>query len=311
MKDRKRIILDTDPGIDDALALILSLNSLELKIEAITTVSGNVPVSLATRNVFRILDLMNLEELPVIAEGSANPIKSEPQHAFHIHGRDGLGDFSLFEKNNKPSEKGFARCRAEEVLLELIDQSPDEITVVTLGPLTNIALAMQKDRKKMKKAKELIIMGGAVNVRGNITPDAEFNMFSDPHAARIVFDSKVPITLVGLDVTSQCILKKEEIKTGPKRDSLKDFILNATKRYMQAYLKKTGTAFCYLHDPLAVAVAIDPTLVESEAMDIGVSVDEKRGKTFCKKKNPRSNTKVCVEVDCQRFMSLFLERVFL
>lgn len=194
----------------------------------------------------------------------------------------------------------------------MIEKYPDEIIIVTLGPLTNIARAIEKDKGKMEKVKEIIMMGGAVDVKGNVTPDAEFNIFFDPHAAKIVFNSGIPLKMVGLDVTRKCLLKKEELVRikERRRNKLDEFILSVTDRYMKIHLKKTGRAYCYLHDPLAVGVAIDPTLVKIREMDIDVCIDKKRGKTFCKKKDLHSKIKVCTDVDSKRFLKLFYERVF-
>jgi len=313
MRTSKRIILDTDPGIDDALAIILSLRSKELKVEAITTVSGNVPVRLGTRNVRRILRLMGLKDLPMIAEGSSLPIKEPPLWTYEIHGKNGLGDLDcFFNDDSELDEDWIVSRKAIDLIFEMIEKYPNEIIIVTLGPLTNIACAIEKDKDKMDKVQGIIMMGGAVDVKGNITPDAEFNIFFDPHAAKIVFDSGIPVIMVGLNVTRKCILRKEELVriTEGKREKIEEFILGATDRYMEIHLKKTGRAYCYLHDPLAVGVAIDPTLVKMHKMDIDVCIDKKRGKTFCKKKDFQSEIQVCTDVDSKRFLRLFYERVF-
>ena len=306
MKEPKRVIIDTDPGIDDALALILALESPELKIEGITTVSGNVPSSMAAKNVLRILQLMD-KDLPPVSEGSASPLEKSPVWAHHVHGEDGLG--GLYDKDdNTPKSAAFPD--AVSLMLETAQRLSGELTLIALGPLTNLARAIQRDESTMKKIKEIIIMGGAVFIGGNITPYAEFNIFFDPHAAKIVFESGLPITLVGLDVTNQCVLKRDVLLQKKKtEDRLNTFLYGITEKYLDFYHEKRGLDFCHLHDPLAVAVAVDPTLVATEEMSIDVSLEENRGMTSRKDQNT-SPIKVCTNVDRERFEKLFCERVF-
>jgi len=200
---RPKVILDTDPGVDDALAIILALRSRELELLALTTVSGNVHVSHCAKNVLRILSLLELQNLPVIARGEDKPLEKEPFEVPSVHGNDGLGDlgdnyfpplnWSLLSKKN-----------AVDLICEVVSQNPGEITIIATGPLTNVARAIQKDPISMSQAKEIIFMGGAVNVAGNIPPGAaEFNAYVDPHAMEIVLNFCVPVTMVPLDVTHQ------------------------------------------------------------------------------------------------------------
>jgi inosine-uridine nucleoside N-ribohydrolase len=305
MKELKRVIIDTDPGIDDALAIILALKSPELKIEGITTVSGNVPSSMAAKNVLRILHLMD-KNFPPVAEGSASPLKESSVWAHHVHGEDGLGNLDFWDDFEIPKSAAFPD--AVSLMLETAQWLSSELTLITLGPLTNLARAVQRDENTIKKIKEVIMMGGAVFTEGNVTPDAEFNIFFDPHAAKIVFESGIPITLVGLDVTNQCVLKRDVLLQKKKtEDRLNAFLYGIIEKYLDFYHEKRGLDFCHLHDPLAVAV--DPTLVATEEMSIDVSLDEKRGKTSRKDRNT-SPIKVCTGVDRERFEKLFLERVF-
>ena len=307
MADRKKIIIDTDPGIDDALALILSFHSPEIEIQAITTVCGNVPVQLATKNVFRLLSLMDIKTPPPVASGSKQPLHEAPAYAHHVHGKDGLGDINIPDSAETP-----ASIDATGLISEIVSKYPDEITLVMLGPLTNLALLLKKDEAAAKKTKEVIIMGGAVFVPGNITPHAEFNIYHDPHAAKAVFGSGLNITLAGLDVTTKCTLEKEELHImGRPKTPLKQFTFQVLEKYLDFYREKKGIPFCQLHDPLAAAIALNPKLVTTKLMNIDVSLDEEeKGKTFENKtdKTPPA-TRVCIDVDHEAFKKLFIERV--
>ena len=184
MKDR-RVIIDTDPGIDDALALILAFRSPELKVEAITTVNGNVPLEDATRNALQILEVLDLPEPPPVACGAARPIVREPLTARHVHGEDGLGDIAGL--TNPGGSPRYPRptlspvgTSAADLILSLLNESPGEISIIALGPLTNIALALESNPAAFSQVQEVIVMGGAVNGIGNVTETAEFNFYADP-----------------------------------------------------------------------------------------------------------------------------------
>jgi inosine-uridine nucleoside N-ribohydrolase len=201
-----RVIIDTDPGIDDALALLLALRSPELEIAAITTVSGNVPVEVATRNVFTVLSLFPAITAPPVAKGASRPLKKAAFYAEQIHGEDGLGGiYSIREASGEPryapQAATLSRRDAVHEILYQLSVTWQPVTVISLGPLTNIASAMEKDRAAMAKISRVVLMGGAVGVPGNVTPVAEYNLYCDPHAANIVFRSGIPLTMVGLDVT--------------------------------------------------------------------------------------------------------------
>ena len=214
----QRILIDTDPGLDDALAILLALNSPELQVEAITTVSGNVHVEQATQNVLTILGLLNLPKFPIIAKGSAEPLVKPLEMATYVHGEDGLGNIS--QSRDTDGSLRYAHADTEissrpgvDTLLEMAGHYPDELIVVALGPLTNIAKALRKDSARMQRVRRIVVMGGAFEVYGNVTTTAEFNIFVDPHAAQEVFRSKVPIDIVPLDATQQVALTGERLHT--------------------------------------------------------------------------------------------------
>jgi purine nucleosidase len=202
----KRIILDTDPGVDDALTFLLALASPEIKLEALTTTQGNVTLEKATRNALSVLELAHVSHIPVAA-GSVVPLVEPLRASAHVHGESGIGNSQLPEPKAKP-----VQVHAVDYLIERALAEPNEISIFPIGPLTNIAMAIRKEPKFARAVKELVIMGGAINENGNITPQAEFNIYVDPHAAHIVFHAGIPITLIPLDVTHKCLLKQEHVE---------------------------------------------------------------------------------------------------
>jgi purine nucleosidase/pyrimidine-specific ribonucleoside hydrolase len=318
------VIIDTDPGIDDALALLLAFNSPELEILAITTVSGNVPVDIATRNIFTVLGLEKGWVLPPIAKGAASPRVKDPLFAQHVHGQDGLGGFceAYLQQEELCStsvkDKVSKRAAASEIIYQ-IKSSARPVTLISLGPLTNIAAAIEKDPKTMHYLERIIVMGGAVAEPGNISPVAEFNIHFDPQAAQIVFDSGLPLTMVGLDVTHKATLERSSLEEAlaDKDTQVAQFLRDCTGNLFELSERMQGQSSIALHDPLAVAVAIDPSLVITEAMPVqietkgeftqGMTVADRRPYKFEWK--DKANANVGMQVDSQRFLSLFKERV--
>lgn len=201
----RRIILDTDPGVDDALAIFLALRSPELKVEAITPVGGNVPLALTLPNALRLVEIAGRTDVAVAA-GAATPLVRRLVTAAYVHGDNGLGGAEFPKPRLKPVAEN-----AADTICRIVRSSPGEITIVGIGPLTNVATALKSDLELAPKIKEIVVMGGSLT-RGNITPSAEFNFYVDPEAARIVFDSGVPITMVGLNVTEKVLLGESQIQ---------------------------------------------------------------------------------------------------
>lgn len=320
----ERVIIDTDAGIDDALALILALRSPELQIAAITTVSGNVPVDRATRNVFVVLGLQDFGACPPVARGASRPRKKAPVFATNVHGKDGLGriDRCLNEMGlprYAPHSGPLSQRQAVDEILLHLSVSSDPVTIIALGPLTNVAAAIEKDKKTMARAKRVVLMGGAIGVPGNISPVAEFNIFADPHAARIVFGANLPLTVVGLDVTRQVKLTRVMVAKAltSGSTSIKRFVHDCTKKLFSLGEKQSGEASFSLHDPLAVGVVIDPSFVCSETMAVaietkgelteGMTVADRRPLGHDWKKSP--NAEVCLRIDAPRFLRFFCDRV--
>ena len=219
----QRILIDTDPGVDDALAILLAMLSPELHIEAITTVCGNVPVTQATQNLLTILGILNPDEFPLIAQGEAQPLVKPLVTAAHVHGDDGLGNVSQLRNADgsplyPPAHTNISSTPGVDLILEMVTRYPDELTLVALGPLTNIAKAIRKDAAKMQRLQKILVMGGAFEVYGNVTTTAEFNIFVDPHAAQEVFHANIPINIAPLDATHQVVLTGERLHAETNND---------------------------------------------------------------------------------------------
>jgi purine nucleosidase len=307
--EKKHVIIDTDPGIDDALAFLLALASPEIEVEALTTVAGNCRVEDTTRNALCVLDLVHANTIPV-ARGVERPLIQTLQFSGSVHGDTGLGYAVL----SPPSRKA-APLHAVNMLIEKILAAPGDITLVAIGPLTNVALAIRREPRVAKLVKEVVIMGGAIKVPGNVTPQAEFNIHSDPHAAAVVFHSGMPLTLVPLDVTSQVILTGSDIAKLRKIPSpIARFVADSNQQYLEFHQKVENFDGCLVHDPLALAVAFAPDLVQTQDLyvDVDISGGVSMGCTFADffpTRSPRPNMKVALEVDSKRFISMLLERV--
>lgn len=319
-----RVIIDTDPGIDDALALILAFASPEVSVEAITTVAGNVSVSQATRNVCLLLDVVDSHPRPPVAKGAARPLTRPLRTAQRYHGEDGLGELFRFkteagESRYPDPRQHLAPQPAPALIIEQISAAPGEIVLICIGPLTNLATAIQTAPAEMAKVKEIFIMGGAIQAPGNVTPVAEFNMHTDPEAAGLVFASGLPITLVPLDVTQRVLLTAELIDALVRHvgGRVTQFVHDATERLFRIEQDRTGRAATPLHDPLAIGAVIDPSLVTRRPFYVqvetgagpaqGMTIADRRQMLEKEKQPP--NLQVCMEVDAGRFVAIFLERI--
>jgi purine nucleosidase len=308
---KKKAIIDCDVGVDDALALILAFGSPELEVLGVTGVNGNVSLPKVMKNIEKVLTLIRPSTRPWVARGADRPLRGDPAHAESLHGEDGLGGVQI-----QPEEAGrwwqVFPGPAERLLIEMARRHPGQITLIATGPLTNLALALQKDPGAMGQFQEVVIMGGAVRTRGNITPHAEFNFFVDPLAAKQVLESGLPLTLVPLDATHQVPLTPEvmEKRVRPLGNPLSRFVVEATGYEAGGgYFRGKRTVF-YLHDPLAVGAVIAPQVVRKEKLP--VSVEAKEGEFYGKSYEvPRGEKKVevCLGVDRERFLDLFLTRL--
>lgn len=301
--------MDCDVGVDDALALILAFHSPELDVKAVTGVNGNVPLEQVFKNIQKVLSLIQPKNKPLIAKGADRPLKGKTIYAHSVHGQDGLGGARINREEGKEWWQFYAGP-ADELITMMARKYPDEITLIAIGPLTNLALAVKKNPEGMGKLKDIVIMGGAVRTGGNITPYAEFNVFSDPLAAKIVLESGLPITLVPLDVTHRISLTPRwmEERVNPINNSFSRFAVEATG-YDSTTHQFRNKELIHLHDPLAVGVVIDPDLVKKEKLSLYVKTQ--KGEYFGKIKEGfgGSNIDVCLTVDAERFLELFLSRL--
>ena len=305
----KRILIDADPGIDDSCAILLALASPEISLEGISIVHGNCSLEQGTINGLSVLELGNARQIP-LSKGCEIPLVQPSLLAPETHGNTGLG----YAKLPGPQSKPIAR-HACDFLIERILASPGEITLVAIGPLTNIALAVRQEPRLVHSIRELIIMGGAMRHEGNTTALAEFNTYVDPHAAHIVYHSGMPITLVPLDVTYQCILTIQDVERLQKIDSpISTFIKDTTRFYMEYHDDYQGIEGCVINDPLALALTFAPELCDYQELpvDVDISGGVSMGKTFADFYNygkKPANMRVALGVRARDFMELFLERM--
>lgn len=307
----KRLVIDTDPGIDDAHAILLAGSHPDVKIEALTTLGGNVSLANTTANACKILDILNLD-VPVYAGADGALLEREHKDAAHVHGYDGLGDANI-----PTSARTVEKEHAVHALSRLADENPAELTLVAIGPLTNIALATRLDPELPKKYKELIVMGGAIYAQGN-TPNtsAEFNFYHDPEAAAIVFESWANITLLSWETTLKYMLSEELVRELIATSTPKGKFFNQTTTNLLAFTKMHyGSKKLFAPDGLAMAVAIEPSIVTKFAecyvqiecmgkFTRGQSIIDWRGSL-----GKAPNTKIVLELDGKRFDELMLQAV--
>ena len=319
----KRVIIDTDPGTDDAMAIILALNSPELKVEALTVVPGNVDGRQGLENALKIVSLAGRCDVTV-AGGAQHPLNQKLITAQFWHGKNGLANVEL------PPTK----CKADprfgpDLIIEMVHKYPHEITLIPVGPLTNIALAVSKDPSIASLVKDIVIMGGSIT-GGNVNGAAEANIYNDPEAAQIVFNAGWMVTMVGSDVGERTLITRKylaELQSlhGPQSDfiaKIADFYLNRSE--------KSGYSGAAMYDPLAVGIALDPTLGTLKEMHVDVETKGEftRGETVANRMGSnennvlhgdhyeiegvidlKPNARVCVASDADRFLNLFISRI--
>ncbi|WP_342388809.1 nucleoside hydrolase [Salinicoccus bachuensis] len=304
----KKVIMDVDTGVDDALAILYALESRQLDVLGITTVNGNVPLEMVNVNTLKILSLAGREEIPV-QPGADRPLLRESEHVHHIHGDDGIGNaLDGFEHNNQ-CEAQFAA----DFIIEQAKNHPGEITLIAVGPLTNLALAFRKEPNLSKWLSEVVIMGGLVSEagRGNKLPNSEFNIFTDAEAARIVFHSGAETTLVSLDVTKQTLLSSYDVEVLEGR-KYHDFVRQSTEVYRAFSKERFNLDGCALHDPLTVGYVLNRDFLKTEKhyVDVETISPLGYGQTICDfggllGKEP--NVTICTDVDGEAFVAHFLE----
>jgi len=301
------VILDVDTGVDDALAILLALRSPECDLIGITTVHGNAPLERTTANTLHVLDAAGASDIPVVS-GAAAPLRRKPYTATEVHGADGLGDIAAtLPKSPRSAQQG-----AAEFLVRMARQHSGRLILVATAPLTNVALAIRQNAEAMRALKSITIMGGAVRVPGNVGPVTEFNFSVDPEAAAEVLAADLPLRLVSLDVTEQVVLTPAAIAAG--RGKLADFVRKLTETTFGFHADHERIEGMFLHDPLALAVALDPLLVQTEPMHLAVETQGAltAGMVVADQRRRRRavpNASVCLAVDADRFLRAFVHRV--
>ena len=319
----RRVIIDTDPGTDDAMAIILALNSPEFKVEALTVVPGNVDGRQGLENALKIVSLAGRCDVRV-AGGAQHPLNQKLITAQFWHGRNGLADVEL------PA----SQCKADpqfgpDLIIEMIHKYPHEITLIPVGPLTNIALAVSKDPSIAALVSDIVIMGGSIS-GGNVNGAAEANIYNDPEAAQIVFRAGWMVTMVGSDVGERTLITRKYLSQlqsshGPQND----FIARIAEFYLTRS-EKSGYSGAAMYDPLAVGIALDPTLGKLREMHVDVETKGEftRGETVANRMGSnennvlhgdhyeiegvielKPNARVCLASDADRFLNLFISRV--
>lgn len=308
--EKRKVIIDCDPGIDDSLALMLALRSPELEVKAITIVCGNAPVEMGFENAKKVLQQMGRLDVPVYV-GAEKPVKREYVNALDTHGADGLGESFLPEVEGNRQEMG-----AVEYLASVLKQ--DRISVIALGPLTNLAELIRTDKEAFLQIDELVSMGGSYKSHGNCSPVAEYNYWCDPDAAALVYETMYAagkkIHMVGLDVTREIVLTPTILEYICRLDQeMGGFIKKITKFYFDFHWQWEHIIGCVINDPLAVAYFLDRSIcegfdsfvqVETQGISMGQTVVD--AMRFYRKE---ANARVLTETDALRFFRMFLSRV--
>jgi inosine-uridine nucleoside N-ribohydrolase len=307
----QRVIIDTDPGIDDAAAIFLALGSGAVTVEALTTVFGNAEVEQSTRNALKILEVSGRTDIPVHS-GSARPLARDPTYGKMIHGGNGLGDVEYTPPRATPAATG-----AVEAIISRVMSAPGEITLIALGPLTNVALALAAEPRLASRLRRVILMGGAVLTWGNVTPAASANLFNDPEAARAVYRSGVSLVQVGLDVCRPTVITRSHLdRLRSAKSAPAEFLLRIMPFIQEAYRKAGIKAIegggVQFNDVPCMAYAIRPDLfgtrrlfvdIETQgALTAGATVADFDGRWG---KVP--NADVCLEVDAAGVADLFAD----
>jgi inosine-uridine nucleoside N-ribohydrolase len=301
------IVIDCDPGHDDAIALLLALGSPEVELLGVTTVSGNQTLDKTTANAIRVLEFVGRGDVPVAA-GADRPLVRERFVAAYVHGDSGLDGPAL-----PPPEKAPEADHAVDFLADRILGSPEPVTLVPVGPLTNVGLLLARYPEVSRNLREVVVMGGAI-AEGNVTPAAEFNVWADPEAAWRVFRSGLDLTMIGLDVTHKALLGPahgERLRSAGRAGTLVAELLE----FFNVYHRETyGFDGSPIHDAVAVAQVVRPGIVETLERNVEIETESElcRGRTVVdlwRRTDREPNAKVGVDIDADGFLELLIERV--
>src|SRR5699024_2594827 len=306
----KKVILDVDTGVDDALAIIYGLESEVLEFLGITTVNGNVPLEMVNRNTLKVLQMMGRKDIKVYS-GAPNPLVREREHEYSVHGTDGIGN----ALDNLALEDEVQDQFAADFIIESAKKHKNELTLIMVGPLTNLALALKKEPMLSEWLDEVIVMGGLVSQagKGNKLPNSEFNIYADAEAAKIVFHSGAEVTLVSLDVTHQTFLTIDHIEK-LKGTKYYEFVKNATGVFRKFSMQRYNIDGCALHDPLTVGYVINRDFLETRKYYVDVETVSPLGygQTICDFRNlwgKEPNVNICLNVDDEGFVEHFVDTV--
>ena len=306
--EKRKVIIDCDPGIDDSLAILLALNSDELEVLGLTITSGNVPARMGAKNALKTLQIANRLDIPVYV-GEEFPLQRKLITAQDTHGEDGIGE------NFYDDVKGDILEGGVDFIIDTLKRE-EKVSIIALGPLTNIAKALMKDKDAFDNLDEFVSMGGAFRIHGNCSPVAEFNYWVDPHAADYTY-KHLPkkIHMVGLDVTRKIVLTPNIIEFINRLEKEKSkFITEITRFYIDFHWQQEGIIGCVINDPLAVAYFIDRNLCKGfdsyvEVVHNGVAIGQSIVDSFNFYKK-EANAHVLTETDEKAFMKMFLKRIF-
>ncbi len=301
MIKKTSVIIDTDPGIDDAIALAAAFACDRLDIKLISTVSGNVGIENTTNNALKLVEFFNKDIK--VSKGASRPLIKECEHAEHIHGESGMDGYDFKSPKRSVYEKN-----SVEAMREIIQESDEKITLVTIGPLTNVATLFLAYPEVKENIEKIVVMGGSSG-RGNVTPAAEFNIYADPEAAKIVFKAGIKIVVCGLDVTSTATLDVPTINELKNMNKAGEMCYSLFKHYRDGSIENGDLQ---MHDLTTIAYLDNPDLFESKEAFIDIEVDGEYTKGFMivdfdGKYSKEKNAEFCTKIDVVRFRKWILD----
>jgi inosine-uridine nucleoside N-ribohydrolase len=303
----RSIILDCDPGHDDAVALLLALGSEEIELLGVTTVAGNQTLEKTTANAIRVLDYVGANDVPVAA-GASRPLIRSPHVASDIHGESGLDGADLPPAGREPLADHAIDWMAQTLL-----SASRPVTLVATGPLTNVALLLARHPAAETQLERIVLMGGAI-AEGNVTPAAEFNVWADPEAARRVFSSKIELTMVGLDVTHKALIGPAHLESLADTGRAGRLVAELYSFFIPVHRQRYGWDGAPAHDAMAMAYAIDDSILETQHRGVAIDTgpEPSRGRTYVDlwgQAGWQPNCHVAVGVDTERFLDLLVRRI--